>query len=191
MWCTWFISVPYIWYPYLLTLLYLSQPFILHTNSVNYIKFPIVCCISRQATFRDKIMKLQIKKMVKFDVHISPIFSCWLTYCFNGKLKSCNVFVITSFRQTSVRFSRYSVSSEDSWVTTFALLHNHYGFIVTLSRWGWCGKSFFSCTSTRTPSINTKTVTDVLLSCVLCISYLLRKQNAVLEALASTVTEVL
>ena len=119
-------------------------------------------------------MKLQSQKMVKFDVHISPIFSCWVTYCFNGKLKSCNVFVITLFRQTSVRFSRYSVSSEDSWVTTFALLHNHYGvYCYTIKmRMMWKVLQLYFH---HNPSINTKTVTCFT---ILCSLYILPSQEA-------------
>ena len=57
-----------------------------YMSSVSCIKFPIVCCISdknfidKLRMFREKVMKLQSSKSGQFYVHISPIFSCRVTY---------------------------------------------------------------------------------------------------------------
>ena len=100
MWCTWFIIMPYIWYPVL------YAPLGGHSG--------IFSEWTHQFTLVLSVWHLILQGAKYYRL----INLCW--YCFNGKLKSCNVFAVTSFRQTSVRFSRYSVSSEDSWVTTFA-----------------------------------------------------------------------
>ena len=53
-----------------------------YISSVNCIKIPIVCCtscksINNEVCLGTKLWNLE--KVVKFYVHISPIFSCWVT----------------------------------------------------------------------------------------------------------------
>ena len=55
-----------------------------YTNFVNCIKFSTVCCTScRSFTGTLYLLKRlwtsNSKKMVKFYVHVSPVFSCWVT----------------------------------------------------------------------------------------------------------------
>ena len=55
-----------------------------YRSSVNCIKFSLVCSTSFESFINKlnlgvKLCNLKVQKVVKFDVHISPIFSCWVT----------------------------------------------------------------------------------------------------------------
>ena len=58
-----------------------------YLNSVNSIRFPIECCINGEHFIRllflsAKLFKFEIQNVVKFCVHISPIFSFQVTYSY-------------------------------------------------------------------------------------------------------------
>ena len=70
-----------------------------YTSSVNAIELPIHCCTS-STIFVDKLClgtklrNFKVQKVVKFYAHISPIFSCRVTY-YNGCSKRERILCFT------------------------------------------------------------------------------------------------
>ena len=84
-----------------ITLFHISQFYVRYTSSANFIKFSIVC-YSTCKSFIDNYFWARSyevsksKKVIKFYVYISPIFSCRFTYIVYH-IDACTIFVVKAY----------------------------------------------------------------------------------------------